>query len=116
MTPNTEPGHEPGEITSLTVLGARLMWVAVGPFALLFLAATIISRGTGWLTLLDALFGAVVALMILGRWVEQRSGAATTVTGQRATMRHCEHYVAILTLVAGAAWVAANVLGNHVLK
>ncbi|MFH0980718.1 MAG: hypothetical protein V2A79_04175 [Planctomycetota bacterium] len=104
-----------GEINSFTVLGGRLTWVILGPFALLLITAGIVTRGGGWFTGLDAAFGVVVGLMILGRWVEQRSGTATTLTGEPATVEQCKRYTAILLLVTAAVWVTANVLGNHLL-
>ncbi len=113
--PESPSAKRPGEITSFTVLGARLTWVALGPLAFAALAAGIVYRGQGWFTGLDALFGVVVGLMILGRWVEQRSGVATTVTGEPATVAQCKRYVALLLLVAAATWIVANLLGNHVL-
>lgn len=86
MTPNPESASpKPGEITSFAVLGARLTWILVGPLALLGIIYGIVSGGTGWLTGLDAGFAVVVGLMLLGRWVEQRSGTATTLTGEPAT-------------------------------
>jgi hypothetical protein len=54
--------------------------------------------------------------MLLGRWVEHRSGTALTARGDIATDEHFRRYM--ITLPAGAAglWIVANVLGNHVLK
>ena len=106
----------PGEIRSLPVLGARLTWIIFGPIAAAALLVQIVSRGTGWFTGLDAAFGVVVGLMILGRWVEQRSGCATTSTGEPATLEQCKHYTALVLLGAAAAWVVANALGNHLLR
>ncbi len=106
----------PGEISSFAVLGARLTWVVVGPLALLGITYGIVARGGGWLTALDAAFGIVVALMLLGRWVEQRSGAATTVTGERATPDQFKRYCVRLTVFAAVVWTAANIAGNYVLR
>jgi len=118
MKTHMESGAErkPGEINSVAVLGARLTWVMLGPAALLLITWGIVSRGSGWLTVLDAAFGVVVGLMVLGRWVEQRSGVATTVTGEPATPEHLKRYMTILIPATAAAWIIANVLGNHVLK
>lgn len=108
-------GKKPGEITSLRVLGARLTWLAFGPLALLATIWGIAARGRHWLTGLDAFFAVMVGLMILARWVEQRSGNATTLTGEPATLRQCKRYTVILPIVAALAWVAAKLLGNLVL-
>ena len=87
---------------------ARLTWVALGPLALFVMAGVIFTRPRGWFSPLDAAYGAVVALMILGRWVEQRSGCATTVTGEPATPRQFARYVAILLPLTIVVWVVAH--------
>jgi|GEM_PF-7108197 len=53
--------------------------------------------------------------MILGRWVEFRSGTATTATGEPATVEHARRYTRVVVPTAACVWIAANVLGNHVL-
>jgi hypothetical protein len=103
-------------ISSLSVLGARLAWVVLGPLALVGITWGIVSRGTGWFTGLDAAFGVVVGLMLLGRWVEHRSGTGTTLTGEPATPEQFKRYMTLLPPLAVAVWIIANVLGNHVLK
>lgn len=103
------------EITSVTVLAARVTWILLGPMVAGLIAVGIATRGGGWLTLLDGLFAAAVAWIILGRWFDQRRGSAMLTTGERATDRQFRRYLAVLLAVAGAAWLAANVLGNHVL-
>jgi len=110
-----ESDKKPGEIGSMTVLAARLTWVVVGPAALVLVLAGIVGNATGWFTGLDALFGAVVGLMALARWVEQRSGVATTIAGEPSTIEHCRRYILILMLSALGLWIAANVLSNHIL-
>ncbi len=103
-------------INSLAVLGARLTWVFVGPLVLLGITWGIVSQGTGWLTRLDAAFGIVVGLMLVGRWVEHRSGTATTLTGTPATPEQFRRYMIRLPSLACAVWVVANIVGNHLLK
>jgi hypothetical protein len=106
---------KPGEITSLAVLGARLTWSFAGPTAMLALIYGIVSQGNGWLTRLDGAFMIVLGLMVLGRWVDQRSGTSTTLTDKPSTSDHFKRYVVILLPAAVAAWALANVVGNHVL-
>ena len=113
--PRSDNETRVGEISSATVLLGRMMWVLIGPVALLFIIYTIIANGGGWFRFADAAYGAVLALMIGGRWIEQRSGAATTVTGEPATVRHFRRYVRILLPGAVGVWAAANVLGNQLL-
>jgi hypothetical protein len=114
-TPEPTP-PKPGEISSLVVLGARLTWIAVGPLALAGITYGIVSTGTGWLTGLDAAFGVVVVLMLVGRWVEQRSGTATTLTGEPATGQWFRRYALLLPALAVATWIVANAVGLYVLR
>ena len=109
-------GTKPGEIHSFSVLGARVTWIFLGPLVLLLSTWGIVAKGIGWLTWIDGLFVVVVGLMILGRWIEQRSGAATTVTGAPATQEQAKRYIMILIVTAIIVWIAANAIGNHVLN
>ncbi|MBI4579743.1 MAG: hypothetical protein HY718_08580 [Planctomycetes bacterium] len=104
-----------GEITSLSVLAARLTWAFFGPLLLALLTYLIVARGNGWLTPYDAGFGALAGLMVLGRWIEYRSGSATTLTGAEAGGSHFVRYARRFAPLALLVWIAANVLGNYVL-
>jgi len=112
---NSGIDRQPEPITSLAVLGARVTWTALGPLTLAVIGALIVSKGTGWATALDVCFGLVVGLMLLGRWVEQRSGSATTMRGDPTTLQQRKRYMVHLALAAAAIWVGANFFGNHVL-
>jgi hypothetical protein len=116
MTVEKNPSNDQaaGQISSLKVLGARLTWLMLGPVALALMIWAIASKGRGWLTGLNAAFFVVLGLTILGRWVEQRSGAATTLTGRPATLAHCKRYTVVLLAVAAVAWVVANLVGRAV--
>lgn len=100
-------------ISSLWVLGARLTWAGLGPMTWLLITVGIVLTGTGWLTGLDAFYWIAVGLMLLGRWVDHRSGASTTLTGEPATDEHFRRYATGLPLIAVAVWIVANLLGNH---
>jgi divalent metal cation (Fe/Co/Zn/Cd) transporter len=114
--PQSADEGDSAPISSLVVLGARRTWIMFGPLALLGIIWGIVSQGTGWFTRLDAAFAVVVGLMVLGRWVEQRSGSATTLTGEPATLEQCKRYATILLPSAAVVWVAANLIGNHLLN
>lgn len=102
-------------INSIAVLGARITWLFFGPMVAAILLAAIVVRGTGWLTTLDLAFAVVLALMLIGRWVEQRSGAATTYTGEPATRGDFRAYMTWAPLAGAALWTTANIFGNHLL-
>lgn len=101
------------EISSGMVLLGRVTWMMLGPAALLGIIYAITANSSGWFRIPDAAYVAVVALMIGGRWIEQRSGAATTATGEPATVRHFKRYIRTLLPLAVGVWIAANVVGNH---
>jgi hypothetical protein len=103
-------------ISSVSVLFGRLTWFMLGPGALFGILYAIVTHGTGWITGLDAAYFIVVALMVLGRWHEQRSGVATTAEGKPATWDHFRRYVRLLLPTAVVIWILANAVGNHLLK
>jgi len=116
MESNPEPSNEvpAGEGHSGAVMFGRLMWMVFGPMLMLLITYSIVT-GAGWFTPRDVAFGIVVALMVGGRWVEHRSGAALTATGEPAGVGHFKRYVRVLLPLAAGVWVTANVLGNHIL-
>jgi hypothetical protein len=102
-------------ISSLGVLFATVFGSLLGPMFLVLTAMGIVNSGSGWFTKLDAIFAGLLTLMVACRWVEQRSGSATTAKGERATMQDFRRHVRSVLLIATLIWVAANLLGNHVL-
>ena len=102
-------------ISSLGVLFATVFCSLLGPMLLALTAMGIVNSGSGWFTKLDAIFAGLLALIVACRWVEQRSGSATTAKGEPATMQDFRRYVRSVLLIATLIWVAANLLGNHVL-
>lgn len=117
MMTNSESGNQVQvtQTSSILVLLSRLMWMMFGPVLACIIVYTILTSGSGWLTVWDIAFVIIIGLMLGGRSIEQRSGAAMTATGEPATTQHLERYVKMLLPVAAVIWCAANVLGNHVL-
>ncbi|MFH1109754.1 MAG: hypothetical protein V1790_11240 [Planctomycetota bacterium] len=112
---NSREVNGDGAISSLGVLFARVFGHLLGPMFLVLTTMCIVNSGSGWFTKLDGIFAGLAAVMIGSRWVEQRSGSATTAKGEPATMQDFRRYVRSVLLIATLAWVAANLLGNHVL-
>lgn len=83
----TFPGHWyfSNNSKSLGIVGVHLLWMFVGPFALVLLLMSIVETGSGWLTGLDIGLLIVVVLMLCARWIDQRSGQASTVYGEPST-------------------------------
>jgi hypothetical protein len=114
-TKNDSSAQTPGEISSLKVLGARLTRLFVGPLVLILITWALASKARGWLSGLSAAFFVVLGITILARWVEQRSGAATTLTGRPATPEQCKRYTLVLLVAAMIAWLAANLVGTYLI-
>jgi hypothetical protein len=110
-TPNAAP-----DITSFRVLFAHITWFFIGPLALFLTLLCIVNAGTGWVTILDAVFFVLVGLIVWCRWFDQRSGQGTTSSGEPSTWADFQRYVLLMPVVAGAAWIVANVIGNHLLS
>ena len=100
-------------MTSSAALFGRVFWMMAGPVFLAVLALSIVQRGGGWLTAVDGAFFLVLAGMLLGRWLEFRSGAAMTGMGEPATPDDLRRYVALTSLAGLGLWVLANLAGNH---
>jgi hypothetical protein len=117
MTNDCSPENKKDQVatTSLGIVGVHLLWLFIGPFALLLFLMNIARTGSGWLTGLDLGLLIVVILMLCARWIDQRSGQATTVYGEPSTWADFRRYALTLPVLAGVAWIVANVIGNHIL-
>jgi hypothetical protein len=93
----------------------RLYWMMLGPLLLALLAYVVIKTGNGWVTGADIGFLAVLAGLLLARWLEFRGGNPRTAEGEPATPAHLRRYVIGAATVGLAVWVGANILGNYVL-
>jgi len=114
---STVKQHSPqNEPTRGTVFVARLFWFFFGPIALFLVAAFIVQSGTGWATPLDAAFLVIAGLVVLARWYELRSGEGRDGYGRPVTLAQFPKYAGWAVPTAIAAWVAANLLGNHILR
>lgn len=105
----------PQDATSVLGLLGRFFWMMVGPLLLIVLAVSILTSGGGWWTAADAAFVVVLAGMLLGRWLEFRSGNARTSYGEPAPPEHLKRYAAVAAGTGAALWTVANLLGNHIL-
>ena len=103
-------------MTSIPALFGRLSWMIVGPFALAIVAISITERRDGWFSPLDLVFFVVLGGMLLGRWLEFRYSQPLTATGEPATVAHLRRYALVLGILGLVAWLAANLVGNQVLR
>jgi hypothetical protein len=102
-------------MTSSAALFGRLFWMIAGPIGLAVLALRIAQEGTGWFTVTDLVFFIILAGMLLGRWVEFRSGSARTGMGEPATSDDLHRYLMTASLAGLGLWALANLAGNHLL-
>ncbi len=107
--PEAQVPTQAPEITSIWVFLARLFWVILGPMTLLLVLLGLILNKPEAVGGLDAFYAIVVLLMLGGRWIEQRSAAPKTASGELSTPESFRRYIYILIPVAIVAWVAARV-------
>lgn len=100
---------------SATALLGRLFWMMVGPLSLALTLYYIVSSGTGWRTFADGLYFAILAGMILGKWLEFRGGNPQTSAGDPATPADLHRYILLVVVVGPVVWGVANLVGNHLL-
>lgn len=88
----------------------------VGPFALAICAIAITEQHDGWFSPLDLIYFLILSGMALGRWAEFRHGQPLTATGEPATNADLRRYVLGLSTLGFGLWIAANVVGNQVIR
>ena len=96
-------------------LAARFAWLFVGPTILVIVFFTIVDTGSGWLTLSESVYFLCAALVVVCRWLEQRSGEALTATLRSANWHDFRRYTEVFAVTTVGAWLVANLLGNHLL-
>jgi hypothetical protein len=101
--------------TSLGDILTRIFWMLLGPLLLAMFAHLIITLGNGWFTGADFGFLAVLAGMMLARWLEFRGGHPQTADGQPATPGHLRRFLLGVAVIGFTLWVIANILANYVL-
>jgi hypothetical protein len=105
----TGPADEKkSQYTSGVGLFLRLFWMGVGNFSLLVLAALIFQNKPGLFSLHDLVYGLVVLLMILSRYLDIYHYQGSDAYGEPAGPRDFQRYVLILVSAAAALWAAAQ--------
>ncbi len=112
----TQEEAEPPAHASYMSLLTTVTWCLAGPMVLFVTLFGIVNSGSGWLTVLDAVYLVTVALILGCRWLEQRSGRGMTLYGQPSTWKDFRRYAVGLVILTFGAWVVANLLGNHVFQ
>jgi hypothetical protein len=109
LTGQPQPDRMP-EQTSPGAAFGRLTWMLLGPFALFLSALALVGRG--FLSFASVAYLAILGAMLLGRWVEFRSGGARTADGRPATPGHLRRYLFWTTIIGLTIWVAAGLIRN----
>jgi hypothetical protein len=107
--PDNTPGQAPPGTPIVAIL-ARLTWMLFGPFVLLVSAFVLLGKRAGFPSFPDFAFAAAVGAMLLGRWLEFRTGTALTATGEPATGQHLRRYWLWAAIFGLAVWVITAVV------
>lgn len=86
----------------------RLHWMAFGNAVVIFSLLLIVRNRAGFLSVLDAVFWAAVASMLIMRYVDIRHLHGCTTTGEPASMADWRRYALVLALVSAVAWLLAH--------
>jgi hypothetical protein len=106
---------ENSNTTRLLPVFGRLLWMMIGPLALVLTIYSIATSGAGWTTTADILYFIILGGMMLGRWLEFHGGRPETSTGEPATDADLRRYVLTIMAAGPIVWVLANLVGNYLL-
>jgi len=81
--------------------------------ALLILAIAIAEKRQGWLGAASLLFLIMLVVTLLARWIDFRSGHATTADGQPATAADLRRFTITTALVGMGVWLVCNWIGQR---
>ena len=98
--------------TPKTAVLGRLTWMLFGPFCLLLSLFSLVTKGKVFFTLTDGAYFCFLGAMLLGRWVEFRTGYALTSTGEAATKKDLHRYLRSVIIVGLGVWMVAVLVRN----
>lgn len=101
--PALDSSEKERETSGLMLLG-RLIWALFGPVILVSLWIPMAGQPI-WLGTWEMAYFLNTALMVWGRYVEQKSGQGTTVHNEPSTWEHYRAYVGKLVLLTIGAWL-----------
>jgi hypothetical protein len=101
--------------TTVPAVIGRLLWMMVGPIALLLLVLNIAREWDGWLTLPGLAYFVALLGTVFGRWLEFRCGFPMTATGEPAVADHLRRYALAFGTIGVGVWVVANLAGEHLM-
>ena len=107
-----EPQHntpQPEKTGFLSII-VRLTWMAFGNLLLIIIAFCIAQQRAG--IVLDIVFWAVVAGLILIRYIDIKVFHGNTADNEPATLQHWRQYSLLLIVISAVAWIVAHVMAN----
>ncbi len=109
---NTARRHPLASAQTVSATGAftRLSWILIGPIALLAYLLHLSRTDPAWTSWQSIGFWAIVALLLLGRYVDWKGFDGSTMEGRATTLADFKRYVAYLMTSSGTGWLAALAL------
>jgi len=99
-------------VTSFVAVGAHLFWIFADPMVLGLLLISIALRRTADFSMADAAYFLVAAAVLACRWIDQRTGQATTGTGELATWAHFRQYAIRFPPLALGIWIVVKLMAG----
>lgn len=105
-------GKDRTVVTSFVAVGAHLFWIFVGPVVLALLLISIALSRTVAFSMADIGYFLVAGAVLACRWIDQRTGQATTGTGERATWADFRRYAIRLPPAAFGIWILVKLMAG----
>ena len=109
--PSAPPPSQP-----LWAVGVRLFWAMIGPGLLALLLLLTAMQKKVWVAGIDAVFVAVLFLLVLTRWIDFLYADPTLTTGEIATVSQIRNHSFFAVILGLVAWLTATALGIYVLR
>jgi hypothetical protein len=100
---------QPEQAGCLTII-IRLAWMILGNGILFFMAVFIVQKRAG--ILLDLVFWAVVAGLILTRYIDIKVFQGLTADNKPATLKDWRKYTLMLIVISALVWLVAHGAAN----
>jgi uncharacterized protein YhhL (DUF1145 family) len=106
-----KPNNQPAEkYDSLLSLLARLFWMVFGNMTLFILTVFILLNQGKMFNAADVVFGVIVALLVLTRYIDIKLLGGFTVTDKPASMADWRKYTIFLLIGSTAVWVLSHAI------
>jgi hypothetical protein len=102
-------------VNSLYVLVVHVFWMLLGPALLFAILYGNTTEDKSWFSGTDMAFFSILALVVLARWVDQRSGQCTLTDGQISTWKDFRRFIYVFVPSTLLIWAATNIIGNYFL-